>query len=319
MGEHFCMFVTCRELLHYPPLLRLISLCLTRRPQFMSGTFSRCCPCKVLAGCKCTMPWPQDKVCKGFVQDDDSGAYDYFPDGSHGMNAEFCAFTNNTKLCKVPTPMERNKANLGNLFLSSAEPVAALAVTYNRFLSHVVADAIVDLSATAKAVSSGKLLTMAVNGYLLTLTAPKATASGHLSLRTLLRSSLDAIVAPYDYEVMRLPYSPFFPSGPADSTRLWGKIWMTEDDTRGFPFAAAAERHQFGTINSTRQEGWVLQRNMWGSAAHGAGLCEPTTTTRCLDLSVSPVAMIHSLKCLRAGRCGRSVRLGVGGLVGAAQ
>merc|ERR1712216_1059220 len=116
-----------------------------------------------------------------------------------------------------------------------------------------------------------KGLVITFYGYLTELGANLA-GSGHLALSQMLRDpNIDAIVSPYKYDQMyRQPSGPMIPMGPFDSPRLFGKLWISEDDTRtSLAFSSVGGPKSCYTRACDHQ---MMRRNLLTSVLHGSGL-----------------------------------------------
>jgi len=204
----------------------------------------------------------------------------YYVDYSDETASAFCQWLQQNKgttSCKLPTVFERSKANYGNIFLYGADDTSSRAIAYNRFFSEMVSNAIISMAQEIKNISGNKALTMTIYGYFYELGAIRPlSSSGHLAMDKLLKSkAIDAIIAPYSYLYGRNVGDAMFPSGPADSPGLYGKIWFTEDDTRTIlcqkaPISACTSVPS-ASMNSLASTQNTLKRNIITSALHGNG------------------------------------------------
>ena len=209
-----------------------------------------------------------------------SASYDFFSDYNPTLMKEFCDYSKNEGAddtggaCDVPTILNRDgvgtsaptsaaaaaafppqpplprrqeeRVGVGG-FITTETPSGAAVVKYNRFLNGRVTAAIAALSAAAKEVSNNSVWVGAFNGELYNA-ANVESFDGNLGLSSTLKiPTLDGIGSPWMYfNASQDPmWGASLPQGPWDSPRLYGKLWIIEDDQRTL-FGNYANKHIFG-------------------------------------------------------------------------
>ncbi|PWU08269.1 MAG: hypothetical protein C5B51_08075 [Terriglobia bacterium] len=204
----------------------------------------------------------------------------YFAAYGDDVQTSFCSWLyqkTGSQSCILPTPVERSSTSYGNVFHDVSQKDAEFrAVQFARFLAERTANAVNTLAKEIKDVTQGKAMTSAFYGYTYELTNFNiVVGSGHWGFSTILNSPyLDALVAPHSYVYGRQPGTPMFPHGPMDSPGLYGKLWITEDDTRTVLCIPENNCDAFtaspNTLGTTQQ---ILRRNALTAAMRpGNGL-----------------------------------------------
>eukprot|EP01043_Picozoa_sp_COSAG02_P049716 COSAG02_NODE_5023_length_4719_cov_21.132900_3_plen_887_part_00 len=194
-----------------------------------------------------------------------AGFWDY----SVSMQKDFVAASPSCAT-SIPSPESLNQVTLGNSWLDGSTPQSRCAIQWFRFMSASVARAIDTLAQAVKDESKSKCLVAAYNGYVYSLSG--TPGNGHWALDTLLASgSVDMIASPLMYgPPTRAPWGAPLVMGAADSTRLHGKGWAMESDTRTFLCAsvpAACAGNNFSSdVSSTVQR---FRRNLGYAAVRG--------------------------------------------------
>ncbi|MCA9443515.1 MAG: beta-galactosidase, partial [Candidatus Omnitrophica bacterium] len=171
---------------------------------------------------------------------------------------------------EVPNATWRNRMDHGT-FLNPIQSMRV--VDYNLFLSDMVADCISEFARAVKEKTNGTKVVGAFYGYLLEIAwhHHAIPPSGHLAIDKLLRDpSLDFFSSPSSYGA-RPPGTGFsiFMS-LTESFRRHGKLWMDENDYRGFLAKDAKPQHGYvETLDETLALHW---RELGDVLTHGAGM-----------------------------------------------
>ncbi|HEV2474463.1 MAG TPA: hypothetical protein VGS41_17430, partial [Chthonomonadales bacterium] len=142
-------------------------------------------------------------------------------------------------------------------------------IDLNEFLSDITARRLMSLARAVKKATDRQALVSVCYGYTFEFSGP---ASGHLALG-LLEScpSIDLICGPPSYRDRNSGGAASLPS-PVSSPPLYGKLWLSEDDTKTY-LAAATDTDDFNPRTPDRfSTESSHSRAMGWTRAHGAGI-----------------------------------------------
>lgn len=150
----------------------------------------------------------------------------------------------------APTPREFEARAVVGGFITADTTSGAAVVKYNRFLNSRVTTAIAALSAAAKEVSKNNIWVGAFSGELYNAANVEPFSGGMGLSATLKIPTLDGIGSPWLYfNASQDPsWGASLPQGPWDSPRLYGKIWIIEDDQRT-SFGNFKNKNIFGYVH----------------------------------------------------------------------
>ena len=132
----------------------------------------------------------------------------------------------------LPLPEQLSGSEIG-VFRNPEQ--SQYAIDYWEFRNRICADTVLFFCRLVKEVSGGRLLSGSYFGYFLEhIPHENLVRSGHIMLDRIVKDpSVDILCAPADY-LFRMPDLPAGAMAPADTLRLHNKLWIQEDDIRGY-------------------------------------------------------------------------------------
>lgn len=221
-----------------------------------------------------------------------------FSDYSEGEAKEFVKYAagQGRTVEGVPSREERLAAAGGGIFRNPVRDWKA--ILYDRYYNAMMAKAVVDIAASAKAACGGNKLVGTYFGYLQEFASMGycVNAAGHNDLRVLLDSpDIDFITSPNSYRYRSLG-APNTEMKPFSAIREAGKLSLIEDDTRTC-MTAATGYDQTLNLDDTIA---VFKRNIAVYMTHGMPLWQvPLVGGNELD---HPAIRAVFLRALKAGQ-----------------
>lgn len=149
-------------------------------------------------------------------------------------------------------------------------------IDYLEFRNLVCAEALLHFCHQVKESSGGKLLSGSYFGYFLEHIPHEALAlSGHVMLDKVVKDpAVDILCAPADY-LFRMPDLPAGTMSPADTLRLHKKLWIQEDDIRGYlsrkSYFGTDDQYSHGKVDTAIDNAELLRRQYALNRAQGYG------------------------------------------------
>lgn len=143
-------------------------------------------------------------------------------------------------------------------------------IDFNEFTSESTANRLISLARVVKQAAGHKALVSVCYGYTLEF---GHGFSGHLALdRLLAEPSIDLICGPPSYRDRKPGGAASFPS-PADTPALYGKLWLSEDDTKTYLAPVQQDPEDFNPRLSDRFQTEQAQVRAMGKAlVHGTAV-----------------------------------------------
>ena len=173
----------------------------------------------------------------------------------------------------IPAPEKLYAREIGNL----RDPrLAQNSIDYWEYRNGINAEALTSFCKIVKEESNGRLLSGSYFGYLLhfSSSALLMQRAGHLFLDKVTESPyVDILCAPADY-TFRIASCPAATMSPADTLRLHNKLWIQEDDLRGYIARAryfATPEYNHGKTDTVADAMTLFRKQFALSRAQGYG------------------------------------------------